>query len=62
MILTILVMVSACEMNRQTGCVALGAVAGGLLGSYMGSGSGQTLMTVGGAAGGGVLGSELCKD
>lgn len=38
-----------------------GAVAGGALGSQVGSGSGKTVATFGGAIGGGLLGNEVEK-
>ena len=41
--------------------VAGGAVAGGLLGSQVGSGTGNTVATVGGAVAGGVIGNEVQK-
>ena len=45
---------------RTTGAgVALGAIAGGVLGHQIGSGSGNTLATVAGATGGAVLGNQI---
>lgn len=49
------------DPNRIAG-TALGAVAGGLLGSQVGGGSGRTLATVAGAAAGGYAGNRLQKD
>jgi len=46
------------DPNRIAG-TAIGAVAGGLLGSQIGSGSGRTLATVAGAAAGGYAGHEV---
>jgi outer membrane lipoprotein SlyB len=43
------------------GAVA-GAVLGGLLGNHMGRGTGNTLMTIGGAAAGGYAGNEVEKN
>lgn len=40
------------------GAAALGAVAGGLLGSVVGGGTGQAIAVGVGAAGGGLLGSQ----
>ena len=44
------------DPNRIAG-TAIGAVAGGLLGSQIGGGTGRTLATVGGAAAGGYAGN-----
>jgi uncharacterized protein YcfJ len=41
---------------------AIGAVAGGLLGSQVGGGKGKTLATVGGAAAGGYAGNQVQKN
>lgn len=41
--------------------MAGGAVAGGLLGSQIGGGTGKTIATVGGAVAGGVVGNEVQK-
>jgi uncharacterized protein YcfJ len=49
------------DPNRIAG-TALGAVAGGLLGSQIGGGSGRTLATVAGAAAGGYAGNQVQKN
>jgi uncharacterized protein YcfJ len=49
------------DPNRIAG-TAIGAVAGGLLGSQVGGGSGRTLATVAGAAGGGYAGNQVQKN
>jgi len=46
------------DPNRITG-TAIGAVAGGLLGSTIGGGKGKTLATIGGAAAGGYAGNQV---
>lgn len=48
------------DPNRITG-TALGAVAGGLVGSQIGGGSGKTLATIAGAAAGGYAGHQVQK-
>jgi surface antigen len=48
----------ACENKQDTG-LAVGAVAGGLLGNTVGKGTGKVLATVGGAVIGGIVGSEI---
>lgn len=48
------------DKNRLAG-TAIGAVAGGLLGSTVGGGKGKTLATVGGAAAGGYAGNQVQK-
>ncbi len=48
------------DQNRIAG-TAIGAVAGGLLGSTIGGGKGKTLATVGGAAAGGYAGNQVQK-
>ena len=49
------------DKNRVAG-TAIGAVAGGLLGSTIGSGKGKTLATIGGAAAGGYAGNQVQKN
>ena len=49
------------DPNRIAG-TAIGAVAGGLLGSQIGGGTGRTLATVGGAAAGGYAGNQVQKN
>jgi uncharacterized protein YcfJ len=49
------------DPNRIAG-TAIGAVAGGLLGSQIGGGSGRTLATVAGAAAGGYAGNQVQKN
>jgi uncharacterized protein YcfJ len=49
------------DKNRIAG-TAIGAVAGGLLGSTIGSGKGKTLATIGGAAAGGYAGNQVQKN
>lgn len=49
------------DPHRITG-TAVGAVAGGLLGSQVGGGSGRTLATVAGAAAGGYAGHQVQKN
>lgn len=49
------------DPNRVAG-TAIGAVAGGLLGSQIGGGSGRTLATVAGAAAGGYAGNQVQKN
>jgi len=49
------------DKNRLAG-TAIGAVAGGLLGSTIGGGKGKTLATVGGAAAGGYAGNQEQKN
>jgi uncharacterized protein YcfJ len=49
------------DKNRLAG-TAIGAVAGGLLGSAIGGGKGKTLATVGGAAAGGYAGNQVQKN
>jgi uncharacterized protein YcfJ len=48
------------DKNRVAG-TAIGALAGGLLGSAIGGGKGKTLATVGGAAAGGYAGNQVQK-
>jgi uncharacterized protein YcfJ len=48
------------DPNRVTGTV-IGGVAGGLLGSTIGSGSGRTVATIAGAAGGAYVGNQVQK-
>jgi uncharacterized protein YcfJ len=48
------------DPNRIAG-TAIGAVAGGLLGTQIGSGSGRTVATIAGAAAGGYAGREVQK-
>jgi uncharacterized protein YcfJ len=48
------------DENRVAG-TAIGAVAGGLLGSTIGGGKGKTLATIGGAAAGGYAGNQVQK-
>lgn len=48
------------DKNRIAG-TAIGAVAGGLLGSTIGGGRGKTLATIGGAAAGGYAGNQVQK-
>lgn len=48
------------DPNRIAG-TAIGAVAGGLVGSQIGGGSGKTLATIAGAAAGGYAGHEVQK-
>jgi uncharacterized protein YcfJ len=48
------------DKNRLAG-TAIGAVAGGLIGSQIGGGKGKTLATVGGAAAGGYAGNQVQK-
>jgi uncharacterized protein YcfJ len=49
------------DSNRIAG-TAIGAVAGGLLGTQIGGGSGRTLATVAGAAAGGYAGNQVQKN
>lgn len=49
------------DPNRIAG-TAVGAVAGGLLGSQVGGGSGRTVATVAGAAAGGYAGNQVQKN
>lgn len=49
------------DQHRITGTV-VGGVAGGLLGSTIGGGSGKTLATVAGAAGGAYAGNQIQKN
>jgi uncharacterized protein YcfJ len=49
------------DPNRIAG-TAVGAVAGGLLGSQIGGGTGRTLATVAGAAAGGYAGNQVQKN
>jgi uncharacterized protein YcfJ len=49
------------DPNRIAG-TAIGALAGGLLGSQIGGGSGRTLATVAGAAAGGYAGNQVQKN
>ena len=49
------------DPNRVTGTV-IGGVAGGLLGSTIGSGSGRTVATIAGAAGGAYVGNKVQKN
>ena len=49
------------DPNRVTGTV-IGGVAGGLLGSTIGSGSGRTVATIAGAAGGAYVGNQVQKN
>lgn len=48
------------DKSRIAG-TAIGAVAGGLLGSAIGGGTGKTLTTIGGAAAGGYAGNQVQK-
>ncbi|KZC37097.1 UNVERIFIED_ORG: hypothetical protein RHOFW104R5_24850, partial [Rhodanobacter sp. FW104-R5] len=45
--------------NNQIAGMAIGAVAGGLLGNQVGGGKGRTLATVAGAVGGGYAGKKV---
>ncbi len=47
--------------DRRIAGTAVGAVVGGLIGNQFGSGSGKTLATVAGAAGGGYAGNRVQK-
>jgi len=47
-----------CDTGTNYGAAAVGAVAGGLLGNAVGSGSGKVIATGAGAAIGGVAGSR----
>lgn len=49
------------DSHRLIG-TGIGAVAGGLLGSQVGGGKGNTLATVGGAVAGGVVGNQVQKN
>jgi uncharacterized protein YcfJ len=49
------------DEHRLAG-TAIGAVAGGLIGSQIGGGKGKTLATVGGAAAGGYAGNQVQKN
>jgi uncharacterized protein YcfJ len=49
------------DPNRIAG-TAIGAVAGGVVGSQIGGGSGRTLATIAGAAGGGYAGNQVQKN
>jgi uncharacterized protein YcfJ len=49
------------DKNRIAG-TAIGAVAGGLLGSAIGGGKGKTVATIGGAAAGGYAGNQVQKN
>jgi uncharacterized protein YcfJ len=49
------------DPNRVTGTV-VGGVAGGLLGSTIGHGSGRTVATIAGAAGGAYVGNQVQKN
>ena len=54
----------ACAENpgpKQTGCTVVGAIAGGLLGSTIGGGSGKVVAIGIGALLGGIIGSEVGK-
>lgn len=55
---TVTVNQEGCERGTSYGGAALGAIAGGLLGSAVGGGSGRTVATVAGAAGGAYVGSR----
>jgi uncharacterized protein YcfJ len=48
------------ERNRGVG-TALGAIAGGVIGHQIGSGTGNTAATIAGAVGGGVVGNHLAR-
>ncbi len=48
--------------ERRIAGTAIGAVAGGLIGSQIGGGKGKTLATVGGAAAGGYAGNQVQKN
>jgi uncharacterized protein YcfJ len=50
----------AYERNRGVG-TALGAIAGGVIGHQIGSGSGNTAATIAGAVGGGVVGNHIAR-
>lgn len=54
---------AACESppSKQTMGTAIGAVAGGLIGSQIGGGSGRTVAIVGGVLVGGLLGNVIGK-
>jgi surface antigen len=56
--------IAACESDpgpKQTGGAVVGAIAGGLLGSTIGKGSGQVVAIGVGALLGGIIGSEVGK-
>lgn len=55
---------AGCGTGTNLGMAAAGALGGGLIGSAIGGGTGNTLATIGGAAAGGYLGSQTnvgCK-
>jgi len=60
-VLILVTVVSACQANKQTGGTLIGAGAGALLGSQLGSGRGKLAMVALGALGGAWLGSEIGK-
>jgi surface antigen len=60
-VLILVTFVSACQANKQTGGTLIGAGAGALLGSQLGSGRGKLAMVALGALGGAWLGSEIGK-
>lgn len=49
-------------ITKQDLGTAGGAVAGGIIGSQFGSGTGNTAATIGGAVVGGYIGNQLTKD
>ncbi|MEX2009229.1 MAG: RT0821/Lpp0805 family surface protein [Dongiaceae bacterium] len=60
-VLGIVALVAGCEGRgpKETGGAVLGGVAGGLLGSQIGHGTGQLIATAGGAVLGAWIGSEI---
>ncbi len=50
------------KVTKQDLGTAVGAIAGGVIGSQFGKGTGKTVATVGGAVAGGYIGKELTKD
>ena len=60
-VMALVTVVSACQANKQTGGTLVGAGAGALLGSQMGSGRGKLAMVAIGALGGAFLGSQIGK-
>lgn len=50
------------NITKQDMGTAAGAVAGGVIGSQFGSGTGKTAATIGGAVVGGYVGNQLTKD
>ncbi len=57
-VVAVSIALGGCETKQDTG-LAVGAVAGGLLGNTVGKGTGKVLATVGGAFIGGIVGSEI---